>query len=296
MAGFNGLDPQHASEYEERTTSAVKSVLVEIGQILGSYRGKFAVVGGSVPWLLIEGADMEHVGTMDVDLALDAEALGEGEYADLVRSLLGQGYTQVKGAPKFQLRRDIVPSDDGPPIEIVVDFLMPRDATIVLNRPPLLADFAVQRASGADLALRYFEMVQVSGAMPTGGRNTVEIAVASVPALLAMKGYAINNRRKQKDAYDIYYVIRNYEGGIAALSKDCESVLQHQSGVEGFNYINAKFDAFDSFGPTSVRNFVSESDILGERTAEQWQQDAFGQVDALMRALGLRTHATAGEK
>jgi len=35
-------------DYDERTTAAVKSVLVEMGQILGSFKGKFAVVGGAV--------------------------------------------------------------------------------------------------------------------------------------------------------------------------------------------------------------------------------------------------------
>ena len=33
--------------------AAVKSVLVEIGQVLGSFKGKFAVVGGAVPLLLL---------------------------------------------------------------------------------------------------------------------------------------------------------------------------------------------------------------------------------------------------
>jgi len=28
--------------------------------------------------------------------------------------------------------------------------------------------------------------------------------------------------------------------------------------------------------------------VLGELTPEQWQQDAFGQVDAWLRALGLK--------
>ena len=49
-----------------------------------------------------------------------------------------------------------------------------------------------------------------------------------------------------------------------------------------------KFEAFDSFGPTSVRKFVEDSDILGDRTPEQLQQDAFGQTDAWLRVIGLR--------
>jgi len=39
-------DPQSASEYDDRTTAAVKSVLIEIGQVLGSFKGKFAIIGG----------------------------------------------------------------------------------------------------------------------------------------------------------------------------------------------------------------------------------------------------------
>ena len=42
-------EPQYASDYDDCTTVAVKSVLVEIGQVLGSYKGKFAVIGGAVP-------------------------------------------------------------------------------------------------------------------------------------------------------------------------------------------------------------------------------------------------------
>lgn len=76
-------EPQSAADYDDRTTAAVKSVLIEIGQILGSFRGKFAVVGGAVPWLLLDQRDMPHVGTLDIDLGLDAEALGDGEYAAL---------------------------------------------------------------------------------------------------------------------------------------------------------------------------------------------------------------------
>lgn len=50
-----------------------------------------------------------------------------------------------------------------------------------------------------------------------------------------------------------------------------------------------KFDAVDGFGPICVRRFVEDTQVLRERTADQWQQDAFGQVDAWLRALGLRS-------
>ncbi|GLS34444.1 hypothetical protein GCM10010869_00320 [Mesorhizobium tianshanense] len=138
------------------------------------------------------------------------------------------------------------------------------------------------------MGLRFYNLVAISGEMPDGGANHVNIAVASIPALLAMKGYAIENRLKRKDAYDIYYCVRNYPGGPEALAADCEPVLAHKEGKEGFRFIAGKFEAVDSFGPTSVRQFVQDTQILGDRSADQWQQDAFGQVAAWLRALGLR--------
>ena len=51
------VEPQSANDYDDRTTAAVKSVSVEIGQILGSFKGKFAVIGGAVPWLLLREAE-----------------------------------------------------------------------------------------------------------------------------------------------------------------------------------------------------------------------------------------------
>ena len=68
------------------------------------------------------------------------------------------------------------------------------------------------------LGLRFYQMVAIDGDMPDGGRSRVRVAVASIPALLAaMNGYAIDRRLKRKDAYDIYYSVRNFPGGVDAL-------------------------------------------------------------------------------
>jgi len=281
-------EPQHAGDYSDRTTAAVKSVLVEIGQILGSFRGKFAVIGGAVPWLLLSEADIPHSGTVDVDLGLDPFALRDGEYARLVEVLMTHGYDQRVNLRRFQLVRTVPARDAGPDIDIVVDFLMPRDAEITRNTPPLISQFAAQRADGAELALKFYQMVAIEGDMPEGGRNLVHITVASIPALLAMKGYAIDNRLKRKDAYDIYYSIRNFPGGIEALVEATRPLLDVESARRGYRLISGKFRDSEDFGPTSVREFVEGSHLMGGRTANQWQQDAFGQVDAWLRGLGLR--------
>lgn len=286
---MEALEPMSANDYDDRTSEAVRQVLVEIGQVLGSYQGKFAVIGGAVPWLLLDGAADKHIGTQDVDLSLDAEALGDGEYATLVETLVGHGYEQRDTHRKFQLVRTVPTSGDDPDIDVIVDFLMPRNANIVKNKPPIVDGFAVQRADGAELALEHHEIVKVDAAMIDGGKNSVRIAVASIPALLAMKGYALRGRDKPKDAYDIYYCTKNFVEGLEALAEATKPLMENDIALEGYKIIAEKFAEFDTLGPTRVREFLQGTDAVGEQTPDQIQQDAFGQVNAWLDAIGLRS-------
>ena len=179
----------------------------------------------------------------------------------------------------------ILATEEGPDgVRVTAGIEVPADELDVILRSATPLE-VVERLA---LALRFHQLVAIDGTMPNGGRNRVELAVCSVPALLAMKGHALQNRLKQKDAYDIYYCIRNYPDGIAALALACQPLLGHDSAVAGYGYIGGKFDSADGFGPTCVRRFVEESQILGGRGPDQWQRDAFGQVDAWLRALGMR--------
>lgn len=197
----------------------------------------------------------------------------------------------VAGQPKSETRapRSIfAPNrDGGPDIDVAVEFLMPREAKAVRNATPLVSDFAAQRADGADLALRFHDVIHIEGTMPDGVGNRVRIVVASIPALLAMKGYALGKRLKYKDAYDIYYCVRNFPGGLDALVAATSPLLNVATAKNGYLGISEKFRHVDDFGPTSLRRFVETSESLGKRTADQWQQDALGQIRVWLAALGL---------
>lgn len=274
-------------DYQDRTTLAVYSVLIELGQVLGTYIDRFVVIGGSVPWLLYPNAEPKHIGTLDVDLSVDAEALGDGEYANLIESLEAAGYERGKmGMRAFQLVRT-VQLDDGEPIAVILDFLMPRNAQFVKNKPPLLAGFAVQRADGADIAMQSFVRHELTGTMPDGRQNSVSLRVASIPALLVMKGYALVGRSKAKDAYDIYYVVRQFDGGPEQLAEDCRPLLTNEIAVKGYQNIASKFKHLNDFGPETVKRFLIESGGTEGRTDAQVLQDAFAQVRAWLRGIGL---------
>lgn len=277
---------EHA--YEARITASVKRVLVELGQVLGAYKGKFAIIGGNVPWLQIPNAETAHIGSIDVDLVLDPKALADGQYAGLVETLLGADYRQSADHKVFQLVREVPGKDGEPPVTIVVDFLMPQNVPLKKNKPPLVPNFAVIPASGADMALRFNDLIAVEAEMPKGGRNEVELSVATIPAFLVMKGFALDGRDKEKDAYDVYYSIRNYPGGIEALAEDCQPLLKFEMAMEGFAKIASKFRDRDFTGPVSVRRFATEQGILDGRDGEEWQTDAYGQINAFLKAIGLR--------
>jgi len=281
-------DQQVAADYDDRGTRAAWSVLIELGQILGAYRGGVVVVGGSVPAVLMREAKPSHVGTLDIDLDLDPEVLSEGQYAELVETLDRHGYERdVEGLKPFQLRRMVDPRDDGQPIAVIVDLLMPRDAKTARNRPPLVKGLRVQGIDGGEVALANHVEVAIEGEMPDGRRNEVVMHFATIPALLVMKGFAIVQRDKLKDSYDIWFCIRNFDGGIDALAEACRPLLGDGVCRQGWENIAGKFRSEDDFGPQSVRRFVTESLALGNMTPEQVQTDAQRQVQAWLRALGL---------
>lgn len=281
------IDPKSANDYDDRGARAVYSVLLEIGQVLGAYRDRFVVIGGSVPWLLFPDAEPAHVGTLDIDLSLDAQALGNGEYRGLVESLEAAGYERASDQMRvFQLRRT-VRIDEHEPVAVIIDLLMPREAKIERNKPPLLANFAVQKADGAGVAMRSFVKHRLDGTMPDGRSNTVELRVASIPAFLVMKGYALVGRDKHKDAYDIYFSVRQFEGGPAALAEVCRPLLHDAVALGGYQRIAEKFANEGAFGPATVRQFLADSDALGSMSVEQVQLDAFRQVRAWLDHLGL---------
>ncbi len=123
--------------------------------------------------------------------------------------------------------------------------------------------------------------------MPDGRDNSVSIRVATVPALLVMKGFALVGRDKKKDAYDIWFCVRNFQGGLDALVHACLPLLEQDEAREGFEHIASKFRHMDDFGPVTVRSFLADTSLMGGMSSEQVQIDAYAQVNALVARLGI---------
>jgi hypothetical protein len=54
--------------YEKKEVDICLSVIVEIMTVLGEYRDSIVLVGGWVPYFLIEDKKEAHIGSIDIDL------------------------------------------------------------------------------------------------------------------------------------------------------------------------------------------------------------------------------------
>lgn len=90
------------------------------------------------------------------------------------------------------------------------------------------------------------------------------------------------------DAYDIWFCIRNFEGGSGALAESCKPLMREQEAKDAYENIADKFRSLDDFGPDTVRRFLEDSpEKCGEMTPEQIQNDAYFRVNEWLVKLGI---------
>src|SRR5215467_12895149 len=107
-------------DYSADQVEAARSVLLELVHLLGEYRDDIVVVGGWVPQLILPPGHPPHVGSIDVDLALNHRHLRGAGYATIQALLNRRGYEQDPRQPFIYHRTVVV---NGNAIRVEVDFL-----------------------------------------------------------------------------------------------------------------------------------------------------------------------------
>jgi len=271
-------------DYNAAAVQAAKSVMIEVVSVLGEYRGDLAVVGGQAPELLVPSGESPHVGSIDVDLALNHTHLRRPGYKRIQDLLLERGYE--RGRHFFQFTKRVKVGDEE--CAVNVDLLAGIDAgTDPLDSSQIIHDEALAlKVRGCDLLFELGPVeVAVEGNLPCGARTAVRIPVAAPVPFLVMKGIALAGRHKEKDAYDVFYLIRNYPGGARALADEFRPHLGHNIVQEGLEHIANAFRSVDSPGPAWIAGF-EETASAGER--EMIQRRAFEVVNEFLASLGAR--------
>jgi hypothetical protein len=134
------------------------------------------------------------------------------------------------------------------------------------------------------LAFELNTQVKIEGILPEGGLDVAEVRVAGIVPFLVMKGMALHDRLKPKDAWDIYFCVTNYPGGLDALVREIRPHLAHGLVAEGFRKIREKFLSPTHIGPKSVADF---EEVTDREARDLLQRDAFERVDHLLGRLGV---------
>jgi len=270
-------------DYSGDVVEAAHSVLLELVRLLGEYRDDLVVVGGWVPQLILPSEPLKHVGSVDVDLAFNHRNLRDAGYATIQKLLLARGYEQDHRQP-FIFHRTV--HVGGNPIKVQVDFLAGEySGTGKGHRTQRVQEGHARKARGCDLAFDLFVETEIRGELPGGGADQAMVRVSSVVAFLVMKGMALHDRLKEKDAWDIYFILTNYPGGLDALAEEIRPHVDHGLVQEGLAKIAGKFATVTHVGPKFVVDFA---DVQEPEERASLMRDAYEKIDYLLRALKFR--------
>jgi len=59
------------SDYGIKEVDACRAVLLELIRLLGEFKDHMVIIGGWIPTFLFPEAEDTHVGSLDIDIALD---------------------------------------------------------------------------------------------------------------------------------------------------------------------------------------------------------------------------------
>ncbi|HZM04215.1 MAG TPA: hypothetical protein VFC44_14480 [Candidatus Saccharimonadales bacterium] len=216
-----------------------------------------------------------HVGTLDLDLGLAFALVGEQRYQDVVERLRNAKFTadvNEEGKPTRQRWRI---SD--PPV--TVDFLIEPETGAEAQAGrlfPLTKDWAAIIAPGLHLAFRNNQVVTLDGRTIVGETAKRDIRVCGAGAFVVLKALAFHIRGENKDAYDLFYLLRNYGRGVSDVAAHLRPLLPDASAVKAREHLQADFNNSEAIGPRRVAEF-----LYGRPDADI-QADAVGFVRQLL--------------
>jgi len=279
--------PFFASEYRKEQVELVRQTCLHVATKLGDLLDDLVVVGGLVPSLLIPDESLPshedaHIGTMDLDLGLSLALLNAQRYEDLTLRLRRASFepdVNETGNPTFQ-RWKIEPSPD---LKVTVDFVIPpsfeEDKGGDLRH--IEKEFAAVITPGLRLAFKDRQEVPLAGKTLLGENANRNIWVCGPGAYVVLKALAFDQRGENKDAYDLYFVIRNYRQGVDEIYKCLAPLVKELETRQALEILRRDFLDPDQVGPTRVAQFL----YAGPN--EDLQADVVGFVRDLLRRCGI---------
>lgn len=266
--------PKRASEYKSEQVELVRATCLYVATKLGDMMDDLVIVGGLVPSLIVDQTRLPqdvdaHVGTMDLDVGLQLALLDEGRYRKLTERLRDAGFMMDQNDDGNPTRQRWTITNSG---TVTVDFLIPpsREADRPGKLRDIEPDFAAVIAPGLRSAFRDRQRVTIQGRTLFGEKAERDVWVCGAGAYVVLKALAFDSRGENKDAYDLFYIVRNYGAGVDEVVAKLKPLLDDEEARRALDIIRRDFTDPESVGPMRVAEFVTggsddsiQADVVG---------------------------------
>jgi hypothetical protein len=255
--------PSRATEYNREQAQLVKATCLYVATILGDYMEQAVIVGGLVPSILIDqknlpdGAD-SHVGTMDLDIGLALAIFDRKRYQAITARLRAAKFSPDVNEQGNLTRQRWKIEKVG---KVTIEFLVPPASEYDVGGQikDIEKDFAAVITPGLELAFKDRVKITLEGYTLFGENAKRDVYVCGPGAFVVLKALAFRSRGENKDAYDLYYHIRNYGSSVEDIAKALKPLLHEKEAKEALKILREDFLSIDSVGPVRVARFITDS-------------------------------------
>ena len=256
------------AQYSPEALAACEKALRTILTKVGPWGGQLTLIGGMAPRYLVGDLSAEiseHVGTTDLDVVVGVSLSTEEEeaYRTLQQNLKEARFVPSRNPTTgqeetFRWERQV----DG--VRVQLEFFCP----VGIGTPGQLlrnpgnnvgSRISAIRTRGAELAgLDYVTVTLAGELLDYGGiQEGVAARVANLLPFLVLKAYAIDERDKAKDSYDIVWILNAYRKGPGSAVEDIAKspVLGHPDVPVAINHLRNHFRTHLHRGPSQYAIF-----------------------------------------
>lgn len=272
----NRQSPRHS--YTPQAVAACEKALLTILTKIGPWGSQLILIGGMAPKYLVPDRPAEfpeHIGTTDLDIVVGISLTTEEAeaYRSLQQNLRQAGFNPCHDPDTgqeqtFRWERQV----DG--VWVRLEFFCPvgdGQPGRLLRNPggDLGSKISAIRTRGAELAASdYIEVTLEGELLDHGGiQDGVKVKVANLLPFVVLKAFALDERDKAKDSYDLVWTLAAYGDGprsaVDAIAKS--PVLQHADIPEAVACLRKHFQTPEHRGPSMYAIFELNSDDGDER-------------------------------
>ncbi|MGO8791259.1 MAG: hypothetical protein ACLQVL_28275 [Terriglobia bacterium] len=261
--------PRHPrADYTPEALAACEKALRTILTKVGPWGQRLVLIGGMTPRYLVGRLPVdakEHIGTTDLDIVVGVTISTEEEeaYRNLQKNLLDAQFAPARNPDTgqeqtFRWARQV----DG--VGVHLEFFCPvgtgQPGKLLRNPGSNVGSrISAIRTRGAELAAMDNVVISLAGELLDRGgiQEAVSARVANLLPFLVLKAFAIEERDKAKDSYDVVWTLSSYKDGPRSVVQEIAKspVLGHPDVAAAMDRLRTHFQTPDHRGPAQYANF-----------------------------------------